>query len=52
MSQKPKESTHKALLDGTKTKLLVSSNKPWIHDGFLESIKENNRQSLYFISEN
>ena len=37
MSQKPKENTHNALLDGIKTKLLVSSNKPWIHDGFLES---------------
>ena len=39
MLQKPKESTHNALLDGTETKLLVSSNKPRIHEGFLESIR-------------
>ena len=31
MSQKPEESTHDALIDGTKTKLLVSSSKPRIH---------------------
>ena len=39
MSQNPIESTHDTLFNGTETKLLVSSNKSRIHEGFLESTK-------------
>ena len=35
MSRKPEESTHNILFDGIETKLLVSGNKPRIHEGFL-----------------
>ena len=39
MSQKPEENTHNALFDGTEIKLLISSNKSWIHEGFFESTR-------------
>ena len=65
MSPKCKERTHDALLDGIETKLLVSSSKHRIHEGFLESTRdslnpqgdnfleltiERNRQSLNYIN--
>ena len=34
MLWKPKESTHNALFDGTKTKLFVSNSKSRIHEGW------------------
>ena len=39
MSQKLKESTHDVLFDGTKPKLLVSNNKPRIHEEIFESTR-------------
>ena len=55
---KNEKSTHVALLDETEIKLLAFVSKPWIHEGFfnsqrdnfMESSKERNRQSLNFIN--
>ena len=37
MSQKTEERKYDALFDGTETKMLASSSKPWIHKRFLQS---------------
>ena len=39
MLQKPEESTHNTLFNGIETKLLVSSSKPRIHEGFLTGME-------------
>jgi len=39
MSQNSEESTHDVLFYGTKTKLLISSSKPQVHEGFLKSTR-------------